>query len=144
MLTPCALLCVLVLIAMLFAFKFYHKPHFTVAGSWNKSLRLQHLQRCYCENSRSPASTCVMRHHYSITYTQSVHGINDLIALGRVGNLLYMFIVNLNHLLIIIYYQSVLPKGSSFTANSGTKTAVLPKAGLPSQTHEPRLRFYQG
>ena len=33
--------------------KLYHRPHFTVCGSWNKSL---HLQLCYCENSGSPAS----------------------------------------------------------------------------------------
>ena len=42
-----------------------HRPHFTVGGSWNKSLRLQPLQRCYCENSGSLASACVMRRHYS-------------------------------------------------------------------------------
>ena len=36
---------------------------------------------------------------------------------------------------------SVLPKGRSFTANSGTKAAILPK-GLPLQTQEPRLQFY--
>ena len=33
----------------------YHRPHFTVGGSWNKSL-LQPLQRCYCENWGSPAT----------------------------------------------------------------------------------------
>ena len=30
----------------------------TVGGSWNMSLQLQPLQRCYCENSGSPASVC--------------------------------------------------------------------------------------
>ena len=49
---------------------------------------LQPLQRCYCDNSESLASACVMRHHYSITYMQSLHAINDLIAVGQVGNLL--------------------------------------------------------
>ena len=39
----------------------YHRPHLTIGGSWNKSLHVQPLQRCYCENSGSPASSCVMR-----------------------------------------------------------------------------------
>ena len=69
--------------------KLYHRPHFTVRGSWNKSLNLQPLQRCYCEDSGSAASACVMRRHYSITYTQSLHVINGLLALGRMGNWLY-------------------------------------------------------
>ena len=68
--------------------KLYHRPHFTVGGCWNKSLELQPLQRCYCEYSGSPASACVMQRHYCITYTQSFHAINGLIAVGRVGNLL--------------------------------------------------------
>ena len=57
-------------------------------GSWNKSLHLQPLQRCYCENSGSPASACVMWRHYSITYTQSLHTVNGSLAVGRVRNLL--------------------------------------------------------
>ena len=69
--------------------KLYHRSHFVVGGSWNKSLRLQPLQRCYCENSVSPASAGVMRRHYSVTYMQAIHAINDLLAVGRVGNLLY-------------------------------------------------------
>ena len=40
------------------------------------------------------------------------------------------------------HQPSILPKGRSFTANSGTKAAVLPKAGLPPQTQESRLQFY--
>ena len=32
----------------------------------------------------------------------------------------------------------------SLTERSGTKVAVLPNAGLPPQTQEPRLQFYQG
>ena len=39
------------------------------------------------------------------------------------------------------HYQNVLPKGRSFTASAGTKVAVLLKAGLPSQSQEPRLQF---
>ena len=66
----------------------YHRPHFTVGDSWNKSLHLQPLQRCYFENSGSPASSCLMLSHYSITYTQSLHTINGLLAVGREGNLL--------------------------------------------------------
>ena len=69
--------------------KLYHRPHFTVGGCWNKSLHLQPLQRCYSQNSGSPASAFVMRHHYSITYTRSFHIINGLRAVGQVGNLLF-------------------------------------------------------
>ena len=47
------------------------------------------------------------------------------------------------YIYIYIYYQSVLPKGTSFTASTGTKAAVLSKAGLPLQTQESRLQFYQ-
>ena len=36
---------------------------FTIGGSWNKSLQLQQLQRCYCENWGNPASACDMWHH---------------------------------------------------------------------------------
>ena len=32
-------------------------------------------------------------------------------------------------------------QGKSFTANAGTKVAVMPKAGLSLQTQEPRLQF---
>ena len=60
----------------------------TVGGSWNKSLHLQPLQGCYCENSGSPVSAGVMQHRYSITYTQSLRAINGLLPVGRVGNLL--------------------------------------------------------
>ena len=67
--------------------KLYHRPHFTIGVSWNKSHHLQPLQRCCCEHSRSPASACVMRRYYSIMYTQSLHAINGLLAVGRVGNL---------------------------------------------------------
>ena len=34
--------------------KLYHISHFTVGGCWNKSLHLQLLQRCYCENLGVP------------------------------------------------------------------------------------------
>ena len=68
--------------------KLYNRPHFAAGGSWNKSLHLQPLQRRYRENSGSPSSACVMRRHYSITYTQSLHTINGLLAVERVGNLL--------------------------------------------------------
>ena len=36
------------------------------------------------------------------------------------------------------HHQSVLSKGRSFITNAGTKVAVLPKIGLPSQTQESR------
>ena len=48
--------------------------------------------------------------------------------------------------LLILYHhhhQSVLLKSRSFTASAGTKAAVLSKTGLPPQTQEPRLQFYQ-
>ena len=68
--------------------KLYQRSHFTVGRCWNKSFHLQPLQRRYCENSGSPASACVMWRHYSITYMQSLHALNGLIAVGRVRNLL--------------------------------------------------------
>ena len=67
----CQLLCSVYL-------KLYHRLHFTVGGNWNKSLHLQLLQRCYCENSGSPASACIMWCRYSVTYMQSLHAINVL------------------------------------------------------------------
>ena len=66
--------------------KLYQTPHFTVGGSWNKSHKLQPLQRCYCENPVIPASACVRQYHYSITYTQFLHAINGLQVVGRLGN----------------------------------------------------------
>ena len=73
---------------VLCAFKnFYHKRTSQSAGA-GISFHFQPLQRCYCENSGSPASACVIRRHYSITYTQSFHAINGLLAVGRVGILL--------------------------------------------------------
>ena len=68
--------------------KLYHRSHFTVGGSWNKNFQRQPLQRCYFANSGSPASACVMRRRYSITYTQYLHAINVLLAVGREGILL--------------------------------------------------------
>ena len=46
-------------------------------------------QPCYCESSGSPGSACVMRHHCSIAYTQSLYAIISLLAVGLVGNLFY-------------------------------------------------------
>ena len=68
--------------------KLYHRTHFTAGRGWNKSLHLQPLQWCYCENSGNCANACVMWHHHSITYMQSLHTINGLLTVGRVGNLL--------------------------------------------------------
>ena len=42
------------------------------------------------------------------------------------------------------HHHSVLPKGRYFTASARTYAVVLPKAGLPPETHEPGLQFYQG
>ena len=69
--------------------KLYHRLHFTVGRSWNKSLHLQPLQRCYCANSGSPVSASFIRRHYSIT--QSLYAINGLLAVVQVGNLLCGF-----------------------------------------------------
>ena len=102
--------------------KLYHRPHFTVGRCWNESLQLQPLQRLYYENSGSSASACVMRRHDCITYTQSLDAINGFIAVGQGRNLLCGR---------LSYYQSVRPNDRSFTANSGTKAAVLLK-GRPS------------
>ena len=41
------------------------------------------------------------------------------------------------------HHQSILPKGRFFTASTGTYAAVQPKAGLPPETQEPMLQFYQ-
>ena len=40
-----------------------------------------------------------------------------------------------------IIFQSVQPKGRSFTTNSGTKASVLPKADLPMQTQKQGCSF---
>ena len=53
-------------------------------------------------------------------------------------------ISSMNFNVITIINMSVQPKGRSFTANAGTQAAVLPKAGIPPQTKEPRLQLYQG
>ena len=45
----------------------YHKPHFTVSRKWNKRLRLQPLQWCYCDNSGNPASACVISHYCGLS-----------------------------------------------------------------------------
>ena len=50
---------------MLCAFENFIIGRTWVGGSWYKSLQLQPLQQCYCENSESQASTCVMRRHHS-------------------------------------------------------------------------------
>ena len=51
--------------------KLYHRQHFTVGGSWNKSLHLQPLQQCYCENLGSPASACIITlSHICSRFTQ--------------------------------------------------------------------------
>ena len=62
--------------------KLYHRPHFAVGGCWSKTFHFQPLQRCYCENSGRPARTCIIRRHYSITYTQSLHAMDGLLAVG--------------------------------------------------------------
>ena len=49
--------------------RLYHRSHFTVGGCWNKSLHLKLQLRCYCENSRNPASACAMLRQYSISRT---------------------------------------------------------------------------
>ena len=68
--------------------KTYHRLHFTVGGRWIKSLHLEPLQRCYCENLGSPTSACVMQVITLITYMQLLHTINGSLAVGRVGNIL--------------------------------------------------------
>ena len=68
MLNPCALLCVLVSVAMLYALKKIITNLTSQSAGVGISLQLQPLQRCYCENSGSPASVCLVRRHYSTTY----------------------------------------------------------------------------
>ena len=43
--------------------KIYHKPHFNIGRSWNKSLHLQPLQRYYCKNSGSLHHTTSLLYH---------------------------------------------------------------------------------
>ena len=62
--------------------KHNHRPHFIVGGSSNNNLHFQPLQWCYFENSGSPASALLYH------YTQSLHAMNGLLAVGRVRNLL--------------------------------------------------------
>ena len=52
-------------------FKNFIIPHLTVGGSWNKSIYLQQLQQCYCENWRNHASEC--NHATSLLY--HVHAV---------------------------------------------------------------------
>ena len=52
--------------------KLYHR-HISQLGGAETS---------YCENSGSPASSCIMRRHYSIMYTQLLNAINGLLAVG--------------------------------------------------------------
>ena len=63
-----------------------HRPHFTVCESCNKSLQFQPLQRCSYERSGSTASACVILRHYYMTYKQSLHAINGLLVVWRLGN----------------------------------------------------------
>ena len=68
----------------LFIQELYHRCTSQSAGA-GINLHLQPLQRCYFENSESSASACVMRRHYSIMYTEKLHAINGLLAVGREG-----------------------------------------------------------
>ena len=43
---------------------------------------------------------------------------------------------------VLYHHESLLTKDRYFTANSGSKAVVLPKAGHPPQTQEPGLQFY--
>ena len=118
---------------------------YTVSGSWNKNLKLQPLQRRYCENSESRASVCVMRRRYSITYTQSLHIINGLLAVGRVGNLLcgrpsYMQVCDIRDgkwlhgcffLLLLLIIIIIVPQ---FTMCSGHRYKFLSAADLSIDT----------
>ena len=70
------------------AFKNFNTDALHSRHELHKNLYNQLLQRCYCENSGISASACVIRRNFSITYTQSLHAVNGLIAVGRVGNLL--------------------------------------------------------
>ena len=43
--------------------------------------------------------------------------------------------------MVIIIIISVLPKGRSFIANSGTKVAILSKGGSSIEAQEPRVQL---
>ena len=83
----------------------------------------------------------VIREHpwtiYAIKFFHSYSLLEDKLKLKDTFWIMIFIFGNHRH-------QSVLPKGRSFTGNPGTKAAVLLKAGLPPQTQEPKLQFYQG
>ena len=58
--------------------------------------------------------------------------------------IIYSYITDYCRTHIHHHHQSILPKGRSSTASAGTKAAVMPKAGLPPQTQESRMQFYEG
>ena len=49
--------------------------------------------------------------------------------------------VKIHTKIIYDHHQSILPKGRSFTANSGTKAVVLLEGGLPPQVRNPGCSF---
>ena len=75
--------------AMLCAFKNFITDR--TSQSAGSGIRASNFNRCNDVTMRtwgSPVSACIMRRHFSITYTQSLHVIIGLQAVGRVGNLL--------------------------------------------------------
>ena len=63
----------------------YHNRASQSVSAGIRASVFQLLELCYCENSGSPAGACVLRRHYSITYTQSLHAINGLILWDEWG-----------------------------------------------------------
>ena len=77
-----------------------------ISQSTGTGIRVSIFNRCNDATVRtlgSPTSACVIRHHYSVTYTQSLHTINGLIAVRRVGNLLCGLPSNIGTMLFISF-----------------------------------------
>ena len=108
--------------------KIYRRSHVTVGGSQNKSLKLQPQLRCYCKNSGSSASACVMRRHCPITYTGQLHAINGILAAGRVGNLFcgcpsYTIV----HRIVIIFHRNRFLKINFYYTMLAQTVAYVPQ-----------------
>ena len=62
---------------------FYHRPHFKVIAGIKASIS-NCCNNDICDNLGSPTSACIIT---LIMYTQFLHTLNGLLAVGRVANL---------------------------------------------------------
>jgi hypothetical protein len=122
--------------------KLYHWPHFTVGRSWNKSLHLQQLQRCYCGNAGNSVSARAMLCHCSTTYVQSLRTIYGLLAVGRVGNLLkIVYTLNLYFIVLLGKENSLFMYLTGNKFLSGKQMSNMKLCLLHSSHHSPTLYY---